>query len=93
MSVTPERFNSTEWDADVFKAWMRSMDMKNQDAAHQLGVHEKTISKYANGRADIPKSIVLACQMVALKYQMRQASLKKETEKAVLGEEGDMQSA
>ena len=52
--------------ADQFRAWRKSLGLKQKDAAERLGLKKRMIQYYEKGDrggkpVDIPKSIRLAC--------------------------------
>ncbi len=57
--------------ADQFRAWRRSMGLKQKDAADLLGLKKRMIQYYEKGNRDgkavsIPKSVRLACYALTI---------------------------
>lgn len=53
-------------NADQFRAWRKSLGMKQKDAADALGLKKRMIQYYEKGKRDdkhviIPKTVRLAC--------------------------------
>ncbi|KQT83387.1 helix-turn-helix transcriptional regulator [Aurantimonas sp. Leaf443] len=61
-------------DADAFKAWRKSLGLKQKDAADKLGLKKRVIQYYEKGDRDgksveIPRTVELACLAVSLGYE------------------------
>jgi len=53
-----------------FKAWRKSLDLKQKDAAERLGLKKRMIQYYETGKregkpVEIPKTVRLACYALA----------------------------
>lgn len=58
-------------NADQFRAWRKSLGLKQKDAADKLGLKKRIVQYYEKGDRDgrevaIPKSVELACFALAL---------------------------
>lgn len=62
-----ELVNARSWTQLHVKLWLKAMRYNNTEAGLALGVHPKTISKMANGRAGVPLQTMLACQMLLVR--------------------------
>jgi transcriptional regulator with XRE-family HTH domain len=61
-------------NADSFKAWRKSLGLKQKDAAEKLGLKKRVIQYYEKGHRDgkdieIPKTVELACLALALGFE------------------------
>ncbi len=57
--------------AELFRAWRRSLGLKQKDAADLLGLKKRMIQYYEKGARDgkvvtIPKSVRLACYAITI---------------------------
>lgn len=51
--------------ASAFTAWLERMKFKNKEAAALLGCGINQITRYARGKAKIPRYIALACAAIS----------------------------
>ena len=71
---------------DAFKAWRKSLGLKQKDAADKLGLKKRVIQYYEKGARDgkeieIPKTVELACFALSMgveTYDGRQLPLRRE---------------
>lgn len=61
-------------DRDDFRAWRRSLGLKQRDAAEKLGLKKRVIQYYEKGdrdgkKVDIPKAVELACMALSLGFE------------------------
>nr|WP_078707900.1 helix-turn-helix transcriptional regulator [Consotaella salsifontis] len=56
---------------EEFRAWRRSLGLKQKDAAERLGLKKRVIQYYEKGhrdgkRVDVPRTVELACLALSL---------------------------
>ena len=59
---------------DAFRAWRKSLGLKQKDAAEKLGLKKRVIQYYEKGdrdgkKVDIPKTVELACLALSLGFE------------------------
>lgn len=83
MSIERKSFNELDWDAATFRAWLRAMDVSQHEAARRLGLHHKTINKYATGNLKVTRVVTLASRHLLLMRQAEMNSAKERTNKLI----------
>jgi transcriptional regulator with XRE-family HTH domain len=51
--------------------WRSSLGLTQQQAAEVLGLHLRTLQRYERPGADLPRSLVLACDGLALRATLK----------------------